>query len=83
MTKFAVTFEGMLMDTHMTRLGLTEGVEYLSTSTLAGVVAGGAIGSKRHTVIAEAPTKKAAGDAVMAALGADAGKFHGWQIEPI
>ncbi|HWM63611.1 MAG TPA: hypothetical protein VNP96_06430 [Solirubrobacterales bacterium] len=83
MGKFAVSFEGMLMDPHMARLGLAEGVEYLSTSTLVGAAAGGAIGSKRHTVIAEAPTKKAAGDAVMDALGADAGKFHGWQIEPI
>jgi hypothetical protein len=83
MQKFAVTFQGMLMDPHMTRLGLAEGVEYLSTSTLAGAAAGGAIGSKRHTVIAEAPTEKAAGEAVMAALGVDAGKFHGWEIKAI
>jgi hypothetical protein len=54
MGKFAVSFEGVLMDPHMTRLGLAEGVECLSTSTLAGAAAGGAIGSKRHTVIAEA-----------------------------
>lgn len=83
MAKFAVSFKGVLMDSHMTKLDLAQGVEYLSTSTLAGAVAGGAIGSKRHTVVTEAPTTEAAGDAVMDALGIDAGKFHGWQIEPI
>lgn len=83
MAKFVVTFEGLLMDLHMTKLGLADGVEYQSTSTLAGAAAGGAIGTRLHTVIAQGPTKKAAGDAVMNALGADADQFHGWKIEPI
>jgi hypothetical protein len=34
-------------------------------------------------VITEGPSAKAAGDAVMDALGADAGKFHRWEIETI
>jgi len=83
MAKFAVSFEGLLMDSHLSKLGLADGLDYLSSSTLAGVAAGGAIGSKRHTVIAEAPNEKAAGDAVASALGGDAGKFHRWQIEPV
>jgi hypothetical protein len=81
--KFAVTFEALLMDPHMTKLGLADGVEYQSSSTLAGAAAGGVIGTKLNTVIAEGPTKKAAGDAVMNALGADVDQFHGWKIEPI
>jgi hypothetical protein len=36
MPKFAVTFEGQLMDPHMTKLGLAEGVEYEPSSTLMG-----------------------------------------------
>lgn len=82
MTKFVVTFEGLLMAPHMTKLGLAEGVEYESSSTLMGSESGG-IGGQRHTVIAEGSSVKAAGDAVMDALGADAGKFHRWEIEPI
>lgn len=82
MSKFAVTFEGQLMDPHMTKLGLAEGVEYESSSTLMGSESGG-IGAQRHTVITEGPSAKAASDAVMDALGADAGKFHDWEIETI
>lgn len=82
MPKFAVTFEGLLMDPHMTKLGLAEGVEYESSSTLLGSESAG-IGGKRHTVIAEGATAKAAGDAVMNALGADAGKFRRWEIESV
>jgi hypothetical protein len=72
----------MLVDSHLTKLGLAEGVEYESSSTLAGAISGGEIGEKRHTVVTEAPTAAAAGEAVMDALGSDAGKFHAWQIEP-
>lgn len=82
MPKFAVTFEGLLMDPHMAKLGLAQGVEYESSSTLLGSEPG-RIGGQRHTVIAEGPSAKEAGDAVMDALGADAEKFHHWEIEPI
>ncbi len=63
------------MDPHMTKLGLAEGVEYELGSTLMGSESGG-VGGRRHTAIVEGPSAKAAGDAVVRALGADAGKFH-------
>lgn len=78
MNKYLVSFEGLLMDPHVTKLGLADGVDYQASSTLA---ASGGIGSKRHTAVVEAGSPKAATDAVANALGADAGKFRGWQVE--
>jgi hypothetical protein len=79
MGKFVITFEGLLMDPHTTKLGLADDVEYRSSSTLAARAAG--VGSKLHTVIAEAESQTAATEAVARALGADASKFHNWRVE--
>jgi hypothetical protein len=49
MGKFAVTFEGLPMDSHMTKHGLAEGVEYLPTSTPAGA------GMRKRKSVASAP----------------------------
>ncbi len=71
-----------MMDPHLTKLGLADGVDFQGTSTLAGA-SSGAVGNKRHTAIVEAESETAATEAVANALGADAGKFSNWQVGPV